>query len=469
MKRQGAAPTLIFLLGGSVQEPGQARKVSEKGFVGELEALFEGPGGDKDILSSAAALVQEQGTLGLDTEAASGDCFDFTCSQGWVPKIGHFNMSGTTDDECCVQTCELFKCTKPFIANSSYHGNVGTSEKECCDITCNAILCPYNQKIPAELLDKAALNTDECCRDTCAKVRCPRNSVPVPANQDKLYPEGQAHRFCCQQTCGSFTCDYHEGWVFNKAARELTNPTTEKCCLPTCKRYECPDGFAMPPSKTWLVKQNMECCDKQCKQHTCSAHWVHDHTKEELIGDTDQECCEMTCAIYKCNPGWVPNHAAANFIGVDDPTCCHAQCVQYQGNCTGNWAPDETKHEIVGANKELCCQKTCGLYSCTNESLVLIPRPHEHVHFNEDECCESKECEPFGKKTATDWRGCNSIIGEENCHSSYTVLHNNRTNATDILSCWWNPELEVCQLSDPEPTGCHGQEEMLPAAIKMTV
>ncbi|CAK9017129.1 unnamed protein product [Durusdinium trenchii] len=408
----------------------------------------------KQVLAAAAVVFSSQPVLALKVPASlvdegEGDCFAHACGTGYIPKFNHHTLKGDSDMECCQQTCELFTCTGNFVANQAYKRNVGKTNEQCCDQTCAAVKCPVGKKVPIDLRESAGKTAEECCKDTCKDVQCAPFTVPIGANKNEVYPDGDAQSFCCEPTCQAYTCDIMKGLTLDIAKAHLTRVSDETCCTATCSSVVCPTGYKTHPAKVNMDARKTECCEPLCSSHVCGAGWVTDISKAAAVGNTDEVCCHRTCEIFQCSAGWAKNPAASTNIGVDDLTCCLPECIQYQPKCTGDFAPNPDANKTVGQTADVCCKKSCSLYPCSTGT-VNIPDAKSVVAATDDACCEDFRCPTFRKKTEVK-DGCNQL-SKDACEKNYVKLKNTHTNKTDTLACKWT--MGFCQVHDLEPISC---------------
>lgn len=408
-------------------------------------------------LNKATILLQSEsgdGDAAGDAEELFGqgnDCFSYQCSDGFVPKKDHSNITGGSDEDCCEATCSLYTCGANYATNPAYAGNVAASDAECCDKTCAAVKCPAQFKVPATKKTSAGLTVQECCEETCALVACPVSHVHIDATYNSTYPVGNGTGFCCEPTCAAFTCPTWQGLGLKADALTLRSPSATKCCDATCSSQECPNGFKMPDELADLVAHGSACCNMTCAGYTCSDGWTADSSRSSVFGHTDDVCCTKKCSIYTCSVGWTRNTDNSGFVGFDDPTCCLKTCLLHQDKCTGDYAPSSSKESKVGSTDEDCCLRRCSLHACS--SGLRIPDAVKAVGDSDNACCEPSECPVFRNKTWHQENGCN-LLAEEACNNSYTILNNTDTARFDALACFFNHQWGVCLTGAPEPRTC---------------
>eukprot|EP00438_Fugacium_kawagutii_P030192 Skav207278 [mRNA] locus=scaffold434:139740:141810:- [translate_table: standard] len=202
----------------------------------------------KQVLVAAGIALFLRPALSLKVNASlldegEDECFSHSCGKGYIPLFDHDTRKGDSDAQCCQPTCELYTCSGNFVANEAYKGNIGRTNEQCCDQTCAAVTCPEGTKVPTDLKKSAGKTAKECCKDTCKDVQCKPFTVPIGANKNEVYPDGDAQGFCCEPTCQAYTCDVAKGLTLDPAKGALTGVSDETCCTPTCSSITCPAGF----------------------------------------------------------------------------------------------------------------------------------------------------------------------------------------------------------------------------------
>eukprot|EP00931_Biecheleriopsis_adriatica_P117912 TRINITY_DN93392_c0_g1_i1.p1 TRINITY_DN93392_c0_g1~~TRINITY_DN93392_c0_g1_i1.p1 ORF type:complete len:427 (-),score=72.59 TRINITY_DN93392_c0_g1_i1:13-1293(-) len=388
---------------------------------------------------------------------ASHDCFDWQCSDGYIPKFDHDNLKGQSDSACCQATCQLHTCKSPYVDNANYSGNIGMTDPQCCDKSCAAVTCSEGRRVPEDLKNVAGLTDEECCANTCRQLNCTGLLKMRAGNIDKLVPVGSSvEDFCCESTCASFTCDQSKGLAFRPESVDLIQPSEEKCCEATCASFTCPPGYEMPSTRANQRGHGLECCEMTCNKFNCKGGWVKDLAKTLLFGKSNEACCQKTCQLWECGEGWLKNDRYKSFVQVSDETCCDKSCFFYD-QCKGDYSPDYAKINGMapGTTADECCIKQCSLYQCKTGEGILIPNPSNITGQTAQECCEDERCPAFRNKTQAQGNVCNGLT-KETCPWSWVTYNNTKTQKEDVLGCQFKPNFGLCMLGELEPTGCHG-------------
>eukprot|EP00435_Cladocopium_sp_Y103_P041540 s1779_g11.t1 len=378
--------------------------------------------------------------------AGRATCDAWSCSDGYVPKLGAKALEGASDEECCLATCKLHDCSAGFVANTSYDSNTGASDAECCDKTCSGALedgsfmCGTNEKVGQP--DKAGASAEECCEATCAAYDCTGDWSPHPS---KMNSTGSSDEECCVPLCMKVACD--SGYILDQTKLE-EGGTKDDCCVKSCDLFTCDaqHGFGIPPQKrSQQAERSEDCCERQCRSHVCSDGWTKDHTHDEAFDPSDETCCLMQCQSFQCPAGWISNPAKKGMIGNTAEICCLPPCDSHNCSAQANMVVKDGAH---GRTDEACCEKTCAAHSCSN-GLVAVQARTQSVPGDDATCCEVKGCEEMRKLTKLkSGESCNAL-SKEDCGAHFGSFVNSKKRAV-FARCDFDRSLGLCRLSSSE-------------------
>jgi len=379
-------------------------------------------------------------------------CHDWSCGKGYAAKIGHHEIAGKSNSECCDKTCELFMCGPGYVENEAYHSNVAQSNQQCCDQACSTeVECAEGWSLIPEKLGKPGKGAEDCCAPSCARYSCPAD-YKLKVDAGKIFANDTEK--CCTPMCGAFQCP--KGYKPDPSQKDVLGSTPEECCMQECALFDhlCPKDTGVPPeSRCKLGRSTKQCCEKKCSLHRCSAGFALNKSSLDEFGDTDKACCMPTCAVFDCplDDGWVNASLKSGKVGSDPETCCAPACSRY--NCSAGWVSDPKAEDKAETGDLGCCAQTCMLHNCT--AGVKKPNISSAVGSSDQECCEPPRCSYLREKKLVATDGCQHISekGQETCEKHYYAYKDSH-NRTAAVECFFDLKSKLCRNGGKLSTNC---------------
>lgn len=198
--------------------------------------------------------------------------------------------------------------------------------------------------------------------------------------------------------CSSHVCSagYHPKVNYENVTGDASDAN---CCDPTCRQWNCTDGYKAHPGYSNNVGQsNAECCDKTCSLFTtCSADTGVPASKANEAGITQEACCSPVCRVHSCIGNWAQDLSKKNVVSSKDEDCCQQSCLAVECKSESGLVHHPDRTDKAGNTTEFCCQKTCSYYKsqCPSDTGVAKEKLKKIVSSSSTsgalkECCDGK-------------------------------------------------------------------------------
>jgi len=327
---------------------------------------------------------------------------------GLVLKPDAVNISGSTDDECCMLLA-------PAPGSSDEEQKCSTSGVKCE---------PANMWKKKDGFDDIVGNTPgDCCEAVlCDDYECSEETKY--AHKGKGF-QGNNQTMCCNpKKCHDRECSSHtlERFPFAPAAPRLGSTDEECCQVKFCKNQT---NVCLPVTK-WAHKADQDltkllirgtddaaCCNPLlCSAFSCNApSWKAKNATEldGLQGSTHEECCDpVWCEDWICDTAKDATGAGAvgtkwykkadtntwKWQGATNEECClPIYCSQYETQFPSKWRRKKDKSAQGSTDPECYDPIMCAIhcpndnYRCLNSSLVIRPNAMNISGSTDEECC----------------------------------------------------------------------------------